>query len=120
MKLCTYNSTPGLDRYLVGQRYRVWTDTHKELMRTDPEYRRAVRQFKFQIIASSIFAIFATILMLAFSFSIGRGADNTALLIFFIVALVAILFAQVFSTLRISFRMQRFMNEKVGRVLKSR
>ena len=117
MKFCTYNSTPGLDRYLVGQRYRVWCDAHKELMRTDAEYRRANRRFTFRVIASSILI---TILMLASSFSIGRVADNAWLLGFVIVALVAVVLAYVFLTLHMSFRMQNFMNERVGRVLESR
>jgi|KBSMisStaDraftv2_1062788.scaffolds.fasta_scaffold1039210_2 O-antigen/teichoic acid export membrane protein len=117
MKFCTYNSTPGLDRYLLGQRYQVWRDAHKELMSTDLEYRQANRRFKFQTIASSIFFI---ILMLAFSFSIGRVADNAWLLGFVIVAFVTVVLAYVFFTLRMSFRMQHFMNEAVGRVLRSR
>jgi hypothetical protein len=117
MKFCTYESTPGLDRYLVGQRYRVWRDAHKELMRTDPEYRQANRRFTFQMIASSIFA---TILIGACSFSIGRVADNAWMLGFVIVALVAVVLTYVFFTLWVSFRMQHFMNEKVGHVLESR
>lgn len=117
MKFCTYNSTPGLDRYLLGQRYQIWRDAHKELMRTDLEYRQANRRFTFQMIASSIFA---TILIAAFSFSIGRVADDAWVLGFVVVALVAVVLAYVFFTLRMSFRMQHHMNEKVGHVLESR
>jgi hypothetical protein len=117
MKFCTYNSTPGLDRYLVGQRDRVWRDAHKELMRTDAEYRQANRRFMFQMIASSIF--FA-ILSWAFSFSLGRVTENAWVLGFVIGAFVTGVLAYVFFTLRMSFRMQHFMNENVGRVLVSR
>jgi hypothetical protein len=54
------------------------------------------------------------------SFSIGRVPDNAWLLGFVIAALVAVILAHVFFTLHMSFRMQHFVNEKVGRVLQSR
>ena len=117
MKFCTYNSTPGLDRYLVGQRYRVWNDTHKELMRTDPEYRRAVRRFTFRIIASTLVSV---IISPVFTFLQHRLQDNTPLMVFSIVIPIAVTFVYLFFVLHASFGIQCFQNEQVGRVLLSR
>ena len=117
MKFCTYASTPGLDRFLVGQRYRVWNDAHKELMRTDPEYRRADRRFAFRIIASTVvFGIIGP----AFTFLQLRVADNTALMVFSIVVQIVVTFVYVFFVMHASFGIQCFQNEQVGRVLQSR
>jgi|SRR6266436_2606537 len=117
MKFCTYNSTPGLDRYLLGQRYRVWNDAHKELMRSDPDYRRAVRRFTFRIIAA---ALVNGIISPAFTFLQHRLPDNTPLMVFSIVIPIAVTFVYLLFVLHASFGIQRFQNEKVGCVLQSR
>jgi hypothetical protein len=117
MKFCTYNSTPGLDRYLVGQRYRVWNDAHKELMRTDSDYRRAVRRFTFQIIAATFVN---GIISPAFTFLQHRFSDNTPLMVFSIVIPIAATFVYLLFVLHASFGIQCFQNERVARVLESR
>jgi hypothetical protein len=117
MKFCTYNSTPGLDRYLVGQRDRVWRDAHKELMRTDTEYRRAVRRFTVRIIAATLVYV---IISPAFTFLQHRLPDNTAVFTISIVVPIAATLVYAFFVLHTSFGIQRFQNEKVGRVLQSR
>jgi hypothetical protein len=116
MKFCTYESTPGLDRYPTGLRHRVWSDARKELMRSDPEYRRAVRRFTFQIIASSlIYGIIGP----AFTFLQHRVADNTALMVFCIAVPIVITFAYVFFVVCASFRIQCFQNERVAQKLRA-
>jgi hypothetical protein len=117
MKFCTYNSTPGLDRFRIGKRDRVWRDAHKELMRTDPEYRQADRRFLFHIIAATLVN---GIISLAFTFLQRRVADNTALMVFSIVVPIAMSLVYVLFVLQASFGIQCFQNEKVGRVLQSR
>ncbi len=112
MKFCTYNSTPGLDRYPIGLRHRVWREAHKELMRTDPDYRRAVRRFTVQIIISTLAA---GIISPVFTFLQHRAPDNTAFMAFSIVVQILLMFIYVFFVLSTSFRIQRFQNERVGR-----
>jgi len=78
MKFCTCNSSPGLDRYPVDARFRVWRDAHKQLMGTDPAYRKTVKRYFFRTCTSSVLT---TSLILAFSFSIQFLTHNAAVLI---------------------------------------
>jgi hypothetical protein len=117
MKFCTYNSTPGLDRYPIEQRFRVWRATHKELMGSDQEYRRAVRRFMFQILVSTLVGV---LIAPAFAFLQYRVHDNPAFMVFSIVIPLAVYVAYTLFVVYASFRIQNFQNEKVGRVLQSR
>ena len=117
MNWCSYNSTPALDRFPVEKRYQVWRDAHKELMRSDPEYRGAVKRFYSRIIVTSLLT---TVVILAFSFSSLLVAHNAVLLAIFIVVPLGLVVVDLYFVLRASFRMQHFMNQKVGRVLDSR
>jgi hypothetical protein len=116
MKSCTYNSTPGLDRFPIGLRDRVWREAHKELMRSDSEYRQAVRRFTFRIIASTLVIV---IISPVFTFLQNRMPDNTAFMVFSIVVQILLLFIYVFFLLSRSFRFQRFQNERVGQKLRA-
>ena len=40
MKIPTYTQTPGLDHYPVSERFAVYRETHKRLMREDTAYQR--------------------------------------------------------------------------------
>lgn len=114
MKFCTYNSTPGLDRFPIEQRYRVWRATHKELMGTDSKYRRAVKRFKFQIIASTLVCV---IISPAFTFFQHRASDNIALAVLSVAVPLAVCVAYAIYVVYASFRIQHFQNEKVAGVL---
>jgi len=117
MKFCTYSSTPGLDRYPIEQRYRVWRATHKELMSTDAEYQRAVRRFVFQIIASTLVCV---IIAPAFTILQHQAPNDIALPVLSVVVPLAVSVAYAFFVVYASFRIQNFQNEKVGRALQSR
>ena len=115
MKFCTYDSTPGLDRFPIEQRYRVWRATHKELLGTDSGYHRAVRRFVLQIIASTIVCV---IIGPAFTLLQHRAPDSIPLAVLSIVVPLAVCVAYVFFVIYASFRMQGFQNEKVSEVLR--
>src|SRR5713101_1933843 len=107
MNWCTYNSTPALNRFPVEKRMQVWRHAHKELMRSDPEYRGAVKRFYSRLFGTSVLT---TIIIAAFSISSMLVAHNAALLAFLIVAPLAVVFVDLYFALRASFRMQHFMN----------
>jgi len=114
MNFCTYSSTPGLDRFPIEQRYRVWRATHKELMVTDAEYHRAVRRFVFQIIVPTLVCV---IIGPAFTVLQHRATDNIAFAVLSIVVPLAVFGAYAFFVVYASFRIQNFQNEKVSEVL---
>src|SRR5262245_53396348 len=117
MKFCTYRATPGLERFPVEQRFEVWCNVHKQLMRSDAEYCRVANRARIRIIASIVtFLIFnsATTLLQR------RIANDTTLTVLSVLVTIAAIFAYLFFLLHQSFRMQCFMNEKVGRALESR
>jgi hypothetical protein len=117
MKFCTYNSTPGLDRFPMEQRFRVWGNVHKELMGADAEYSRAVKRARFRIIASIVTFLIFNWVVTPLQRRIG---NDTTLTILSIIITVAAIFAYLFFLLYESFRMQCFQNERIGRVLQSR
>jgi hypothetical protein len=108
MKLQTYTSTPGLERYPQQERFAAWRAVHKHLMRNDPPYLK--RFFRF---ISSIFWL--TCIFMAATIGVGYlplGGMGIVLEIFvptFYVATVVLL----------SFRQQHFMNQSIGNCLQS-
>jgi hypothetical protein len=50
MKFVNYTATPELDRFPESERFRVFRDTHKRLIREDAEYRQKVKRFRWRII----------------------------------------------------------------------
>ena len=45
MKLQTYKSTPGIERFPESDRLRIYRATHKQLLRDDPNYQRQSRRY---------------------------------------------------------------------------
>ena len=115
MRFCLYTSTRGLDRFPELERFRVWRSTHKRLMQEDAEYRRSVSRFKASVLLLSVVYTIA-VLSLAFIMvlSVASGGIGTILSV---VSLAVLTVAYIVYTILVSFRMQEFMNESVGKAL---
>lgn len=108
MKFVTYTATPDLDRFPERERFSVWRSAHKRLMRTDPDYQRRVRGFRWRIAGT-------TVLFVALSLALDRFAWPP-----FVVQLpvyLALTVIYVVYILRTSFGAQHFQNERVGKAL---
>ena len=97
MKIPTYNTTPGLERYPEGERFSVYRATHSRLMRDNLAYRQRWISGIAGIITASTIPTFLE----------SRWASFTLLLVPIQVACI----------LYLSFRQQKFMNRKVGEAL---
>ena len=110
MKFCLYTSTPGLERFSKSERFGIWRSTHKRLMLEDADYRRRVRRSMWRLIWASIaFTIAASFFLFAIR---GRAAITLNL-----VGLGVLSVGYTIYNTMASFRMQEFMNERVGRAL---
>ena len=108
MKFVTYTATPDLDRFPERERFRVWCSTHKRLMRTDSDYQRRVRGFRWRSVGT-------TILFSALSLALGRFTWPP-----FVVQLpvyLALTVIYVIYILLASFGAQHFQNERIGKAL---
>ncbi len=105
MKFVTYTATPGLERFPELERFRVWRSTHKGLLRADREYQRRVRRYRIRSIGTTVL------------FVLGCIALNWSPLAVHVPAVLLLTAVYVLYTLRASFGMQSFMNERVGNAL---
>src|SRR5262252_573245 len=110
MKFCLYSSTPGLERFSKSERFRVWSSTHKQLMRENAQYRSHVSGMTWRLIWAAVAFTIATLLCVL-ALSAIRGRWNVALTGCIVVLTIAY---GIYNTV-IAFRLQEFMNEKVGR-----
>lgn len=94
----TYRATPGLERYEPLERFRVYLQTHRRLLSTDPEYRRMRREY------------FLTFIPVAL---VPGAAWAAVALLGPIVAMVLTVFSTV-ALLIIAFRHQQRMNQRIG------
>jgi hypothetical protein len=99
MKLQTYTSTPGLERYPQHERAATWREAHKQLMKDDPEYRK-----RFHAYLSSVICLSCVVPGVCF---FGLGVIGVALDISLTLCLVA-------AVVWLAFRQQHFMNQRVG------
>jgi multisubunit Na+/H+ antiporter MnhB subunit len=99
MKMPSYTSTPGLDRYPEQERFAVYRATHRRLMREDGAYQRRWSAYVAGIVCTSVvpFAGF-------------WGAPG---LLFSGLCVMAGVCAVVY----LAFRQQEFMNRRIGDVL---
>jgi hypothetical protein len=101
MKIITYTSTPGLDRYPERERFAVYRTTHKSLMREDVAYRRQWRSYVGGIVCVAIVPIS------------GFVADRMIGILLSVLSIMVGLAGVAYLT----FRQQRRMNQRIGDVL---
>ena len=99
MKMPSYTSTRGLDRYPDHERFAVYRATHRRLTREDADYRRRWSAYTAGIVCVSV------VPAAGFSGAIG--------LLFSALSLIAVVPAVVF----LAFRQQEYMNRRIGDVL---
>ena len=115
MKFCLYTSTPGLERYPEPDRFRVWRSTHKRLMLEDAGYRRDVRRYRSRVLWLTILFTLVTI-FLARDSVLAATSGRTAILEN-VLAVGVLSSGYTIYIVVTSFRLQEFMNEKVGKAL---
>lgn len=103
MKIETYTSTPGLDRYPKDQRFAAWRAAHRQLMIGSGEYRNRYNSYLTTIICLSC--------LLPVSFA-GGSLIGLALELPVACCMVCII---VF----LAFRQQHFMNQSIGNYFQS-
>jgi len=104
MKLQTYSSTPGLERYPESERFAAWRDAHRQLMKDDPEYRK-----RFHAYLSTVICLSCVVLgVCCFPFGAIGIALEISLMLCFVAAVVCLAFRQLY-----------FMNQRVGHHLQS-
>jgi hypothetical protein len=101
MKIQTYTSTPGLDRYPEHDRFTVYRAAHKRLMREDAAYRRQWSSYIAGIVCVAVVPI---------GEFVAGGALGT---VFSVLSLVGVVAGVIY----LAFRQQRFMNQRIGDVL---
>ncbi len=101
MKIPTYTSTPGLDRYPERDRFTVYRAAHKRLMRADAAYRRQWRAYVAGMVCVAVIPASGGVV------SGGVGLLLSAVSVVGVVAGVVYL----------AFQQQRFMNQRIGDVL---
>ena len=111
MRLQTYTSTAGLERFPASERYRAWRRIHDRLMIEDSEYRRRVKRYLRRVAVGSVVycgglsvPVFVTSLTLKSSVSMlsGWGTCTVAFLMFI---------------LWNSFGLQEYENERIAKEL---
>jgi hypothetical protein len=109
MKLVLYTATPELERFPERDRFGVWCSTHKHLMRTDLDYQRRCRDFRWRIMGT-------TILLVSLSIALSRFA--WAPLMVQLPVYLALTVLYVIFILLSSLGQQQFQNEQVGKALR--
>jgi len=115
MKFSFYTSTSGLERFPESERFGVWRSTHKRLMQEDAEYRRDVRRWRARVVWISI--LFAIVMLFLGSTTVLSAARGRPAIILNVVCLGALIVGYAVYTVVAAFRMQEFMNERVGKAL---
>jgi len=120
MKFATYLSTPGLDRFSSREQFNVYCRAHKQVMQDDQEYRRTVQRFRHSLLVRGLLG---TLLLVAASFGFiflfPAIAQRPVFVAVSIGLLLAVVLADVLYTVRASFRMQEFQNERIARLLRA-
>jgi hypothetical protein len=107
MKIVTYASTPGLDRFPESERFRVYRSAYKGLMAEDSAFRGRVNRFKVSVAVAT--ALLVMIDSPAFIIGFGGWLAVTAL--------VLLNLGYVAYVLHAAFHAQSLQNEKIGRFL---
>ncbi len=101
MKIPTYSSTPGLDRYPEHDRFAVYRATHERLMREDAAYRRQWSSYVAGIVCVAVVPLGG---------SLSGGTLGILLSVLSLAGVVA-------GVIYLAFRQQRLMNQRIGDVL---
>ncbi|EEF59988.1 hypothetical protein [Pedosphaera parvula] len=106
MKLRTYFSTPGLERYPKRERLARWQATHNLLLREDAQYRQRHTSFLIILICLSC------PLLAVYGYYFGIGSSSFAVNLAVIICFGG-------SIVYLSLRHLHFKNQCIGRYLQS-
>ena len=106
MKLKTYTSTLGLDRFPKHERFAKWQAAHKQLLRDDAEYRKRFRLYLTGMICLSC------LLLGVYGYYFGVGLTSLA-------ANLAVLICVVPVMVYVAVRQMNFMNQHIGNYFQS-
>lgn len=103
MKLPFYTATKGLERFPANERFTVYRNTHKRLLKEDTVYRKRRN------------AYIASIACLAIVPVCGINANGRFQVVFWVFTAITVIPMIIF----FAFRHQAFMNERIGEALQN-
>jgi hypothetical protein len=106
MKLQTYTSAPGLERYPKRERLAKWQAVHKQLLREDAECRKRFHSYLTTMICLSC------PLLAVYGYYFGAGLTSFA-------ANLSVIFCVSATMVYLALRQMHFMNQRIGSYLQS-
>ncbi len=106
MKLHTYTSTVGLERFPKQERFTKWQAVHKGLLNTDSDYRKRFRSYLIGMVCLTI------PLLGVYGYYFGVGLTSLAANLGVIACVVPIM-------IYVAVRQMAYMNQRIGSYLQA-